>query len=60
LNHRAIINAGAAARALVFYDAASAFANFNLEFTGFAFNGIQVCVSDQFNVQMPADLDQYR
>jgi hypothetical protein len=46
LNHRAIFNTGAAAGAQIFFDTAGPFANFDLEFAGFAFNGFQVCVSD--------------
>jgi len=60
LNHRAIFNAGTAAGAQIHIDTACAFFDFYLEIAGFARNAFKVCIGDQFDVQMPADLDQYR
>jgi hypothetical protein len=58
--NRTVFNAVAASRAKVHVDAAGTFSNLYLEVPGRSFNGFQVCVCDNFNVQMPADLDQFR
>jgi hypothetical protein len=60
LYYGAIVHAGTAAGAQVGIDGPGALADFNLEFARFALNGFQIRISDQFDVQMPADLDQYR
>jgi hypothetical protein len=60
LNHRAVFHAGTTTGAQIHIDAAGAFFNFYLEIAGFALDAFKICVGDQFDVQMPADLDQYR
>ena len=60
IHHRTVFNAITAPRAKVHVDAASTLSNLYLEVPGRSFNGFQVCVCDNFNVQMPADLDQFR
>jgi hypothetical protein len=59
LGYRAVLNAGAASRAQIFNDAASPFSDFYLEFTRGSFNGFNVRVGDELDVQVPADLDQF-
>ena len=58
--HRTVFHTGPAARTKIHFDAAGAFADLDLEIAGVSLNRFQICVSDQFDVQMPADLDQYR
>ena len=60
LGHGAVFNAGPAARAPILSNIAGTFADFYLEIAWLAVDGFQVCVSDQFDVQVPADLDQFR
>jgi hypothetical protein len=60
LSNRTVFHAGAAAGAEIHFDAAGAFADFDLEIAWFSLNRFQICVRYHFNVQMPADLDQYR
>jgi hypothetical protein len=59
LRDRAVFDAGPAAGASVFYNVTRALANLDLEIAGFAFNGFQIRVCDQLDIQVPADLDQY-
>ena len=59
LSDRTIFNAGAAPGTEIPFDTAGAFANFDLEIARVSLNRFQIRVSDQFNIQMPADLDQY-
>jgi hypothetical protein len=60
LRNRAIFHTGTATRTQIHFDEAGAFADFDLEIAGISLNRFQICVGDQFDVQMPADLDQYR
>jgi hypothetical protein len=60
LNHWAVFNAGTTAGAQVHVDAAGTLLHFNLEIARLALDAFKICVGDQFDVQMPADLDQYR
>jgi hypothetical protein len=60
LNHRTVFNTGTATGAQIHFDAAGAFSDFNLEIAGVPLDAFKVRIGDQFNVQMPADLDQYR
>lgn len=60
LNHRAVFDTGAASGAQVHLDAACPFFDFYLEMAGVALDAFKICIGDQFDVQMPADLDQYR
>jgi hypothetical protein len=60
LYHRAVFNTGPAAGAAIFNNTARAFANFDFKISGGSFDGFQIRIGDQLNVQMPADLDQYR
>jgi len=39
-------------------DATGFFPDFHLEIPGRTFNGLQICIRDQLDVQVPADLDQ--
>jgi hypothetical protein len=59
LNHRAVFHTGTAAGAQVHVDAAGAFFDSYLEVAGVALDAFKICIGDQFDVQMPADLDQY-
>ena len=59
LNHRAIFDAGTATGAQIHIDAAGALFDFDLEVAGVALDAFKIRVGDQFDVQMPADLDQY-
>jgi len=60
LCYRAVLDAGAAAGAKVRVDASRLFLDLDFEVSGFAFDGFQIRVCDQLDVQMPADLDQFR
>jgi hypothetical protein len=60
LNDRAVVHTGAAAGTEVFDNAPGTFADLYFKVPGCATDLFQVCVGNQFNVQMPADLDQYR
>jgi hypothetical protein len=59
LGDGAIFDTGAATRAAILDNRAGALADFHLEIAGLAVHGFKVCVSDQFDIQMPADLDQF-
>jgi hypothetical protein len=59
LNHRAVFNTGTTSGAQIHLDTAGALFDCNLEITGAARDAFKVCISDQFDVQVPADLDQY-
>jgi hypothetical protein len=60
LNHRAVFNTGTAPGAQIHLNAAGALFDFYLEMAGVALDAFKICIGDQFDVQMPADLDQYR
>jgi len=59
LDYGTVFDAGTAAGAQIFPDAAGAFANFDLKIARFAFDRFQIGISDQFDVHVPADLDQF-
>jgi hypothetical protein len=59
-HHRAVFNAGTTAGAAFFDDAAGSLFNLYREIPGRSFHTFKVCIGDQFDVQMPADLDQFR
>jgi len=59
-SHRAVFNARTASGAAILDDASSAFLDLDFEISRGAFHGLQVRVSDQLDVHMPADLDQFR
>ncbi len=59
LNHRAVFNTGTAPGAQIHLNAAGAFFDFYLEMAGVPLDAFKICIGDQFDVQMPADLDQY-
>ena len=60
LDHRTILNAGPTSGAEVHFNASGAFSNLDFEISGFAIDGFEIRVGDKLDVQMPADLDQYR
>jgi hypothetical protein len=58
-NYGTIFNACTTAGAAVFDDSAGAFSDFDFEIARGPLDAFYVCVSDQFDVQVPADLDQF-
>jgi hypothetical protein len=58
--HGAIFNTCTASGAAILDDTAGAFSNFDFEISGGAFYTFKVRVGDQFDVYVPADLDQFR
>jgi hypothetical protein len=60
LNHRAVFNTGTAPGAQIHLNASGALFDFDLEIAGVALDAFKIRIGDQFDVQMPADLDQYR
>jgi len=58
LHNRTVFNTCAAAGAKFHIDAARALSDLHFEISFRAFHGFQISVSDQFDIQMPADLDQ--
>ena len=59
-DHRAILNTGTASGTTVFDDGAGPLSDFDLEVAGGSLHAFKVCIGNKFNVQMPADLDQFR
>ena len=59
IHDRAVFDARPASGAQIHFDASGAFSHLDLEIARGAFNGLQIRVCDQLDVQMPADLDQY-
>jgi hypothetical protein len=59
MGDRTVLNATAAPRAAGHINASSTLFDFHLEIARRTFHRFQVRVGDQFNVQMPADLDQF-
>jgi hypothetical protein len=57
--HRAILDTCPASSATVLDDAPSTLFDLDFEIAWGAFDGFQVCVSDQLDVHVPADLDQF-
>jgi len=60
LNHRAVIHTGAATGTKVFDNTPGPFADLYLKVSGFTTDFLYICIGNKLNVQMPADLDQYR
>ena len=60
MGDRTILDATAAPGTAVHVNASSALLDFHFKIAGGPFHRFQVRVGDQFNVQMPADLDQFR
>jgi len=58
--HRAKLHAGAAACALVFDDVARFFGQSDGKVTCLSFNTVNYGISENFDIGMPADLDQFR
>jgi hypothetical protein len=58
--HRAVFHTSAATRTQIHFDAAGAFSYLDFKIARNAINRLQISISNQFNIQMPADLDQYR
>jgi hypothetical protein len=58
LNHRTVFNTCAASGTQVHVDAAGALSDFDLEIPCRTFDSFKIRVCDQFDVQMPADLDE--
>jgi hypothetical protein len=58
-SHRTIFNARAAPCAAVFNYGAGAFSDFNFEIAWGSLDRLQISVSDQLDVHVPADLDQF-
>jgi hypothetical protein len=58
-SHRAVFDACAAAGATILDDASSAFLDLDVEIPRRSFDGFQVCVGNQLDVHVPADLDQF-
>ncbi len=59
IHDRAVFDARPASGAQIHVDASGAFSYLHFEIARGAFNGFQIRVCDQLDVQMPADLDQY-
>ncbi len=60
IHYGTVFDTVAASCAKVHIDAASSFSNLYFEVPCRSFNGLQIRICDNFNVQMPADLDQFR
>ena len=59
-SHRTIFDTRAASCAAVFNNAAGAFSDFDVEISRGSLDRFQISVSDQLDVHVPADLDQFR
>jgi hypothetical protein len=59
LHHGTVFHTGTTPGAQIHLDAAGTLFHFDLEIAGLTGNAFKVCIGDQLNVQMPADLDQY-
>ena len=60
IRHWAKLHAGAAACALVFDDVTRFFGQSDGKVTCLSFNTVNDGISENFNIGMPADLDQFR
>ena len=58
--HRTIFHTGATTRTQIHPDAAGAFSHLDFKIARNAINRLKIRIGNQFNIQMPADLDQYR
>jgi hypothetical protein len=59
LNHGTVFHAGTTTGAQIHVDAAGALFHFYGEVAGVTGNAFKICIGDQLDIQMPADLDQY-
>jgi hypothetical protein len=57
--YRAVFNANAAAGAQIHIDAPGPFPYFHPEISRASFNRLKIRISDELDVQVPADLDQF-
>jgi len=57
--NRAVFNAVPTARAKIHIDTTRPFFNLYLKVTGGSLHRFQIRVCDDFNIQVPADLDQF-
>jgi len=60
LDHRAVVHTGAATGAKVFDNAPGTFADLYFKVSGFTADLFKIRVGNKLDIQMPADLDQYR
>jgi hypothetical protein len=60
LDHGAVFNTRTAACTKIHVDGSGAFSDFDFKITRFTSDGFEIRVGDKLDVQMPADLDQYR
>jgi hypothetical protein len=58
-HHRAVFDTGAAPGTKIHIDAASTLIDFDLKIPFFPRNGVHFSESNQFDVDVPADLDQF-
>ncbi len=58
--YRAVLYAQTTPRTQVHIDAACPFLDLYFEVTGRTLHGFQIGIGDKLDVQMPADLDQFR
>jgi len=59
MGDRAVFDTAAASGAEVCSDAACAFPYLDLEISSSALDGFKIRIGDEFDVQVPADLDQF-
>jgi hypothetical protein len=59
MGNRAVFNTTAAPGAAIHVNTSRAFFDFHFEIASRPFHRFQIRIGDQFNVQMPADLDQF-
>jgi len=58
--YRTILNAAPASCTKIHVDAACTFLDPDLEIPGRAFDRFKISIGDKFDIQVPADLDQFR
>jgi hypothetical protein len=59
IHHRAVFDTGAAACTKIHVDAARTLVDFDLEIPLFTRNALDIRKGNEFNVDVPADLDQF-
>ena len=59
MGDRAVLHATAASGAAVHVNTSRAFLDFHFKISRGPFHRFQIRIGDQFNIQMPADLDQF-
>jgi hypothetical protein len=57
--YRAVLDANGATRAVIFYNVPGLLIQRDLEISRIPFDPVNFCISQYFNVWMPADLDQF-